>query len=343
MPRNILKYLVLPLVYSHPTYAEEPYKSLDLTITHPHVAGEQLEVEKTESTPSPNKALTSASFQAEKPKTTESTKQNLLDLINNIVNKQQIDLDTLCTKTNLNNDQKTAAAVKMWLKGNDQRITFADSLYNASEQTNTPLQDLLIRAFLETDLSNDNKKGAPSHFKFSDQSWLSLIQRHNVQLNLEQDSDEERLKLKSDYKTNALIKAYQTQEELKTLGHYIQNSARQITVTDHIILHMLGAPLARIFFKLDEAKSSVVLANLKNNTFAEAIQLNPMFFYNKDKLALTASQAYAQFEQKVMAKRNLLKKIQNKYAENCTENEIVTSQTIKDQEQPKAAVPTHQN
>ncbi len=240
-----------------------------------------------------------------------------------------------------------ADSLRLYMKAQKQDPALIDALYTAAQETGVSFELMIIKAMIESNLGANTiaaKSSARGMFQYIEPTWLSLIKRHGEKIGhasyanaLEYDPSEKRynpaqksnvtlheiLALRDDALTASLIKAHQIIDEQSVLEGF--KEGRAPTITDHYIMHMLGIPLSRTFYRLNNANSSIIPAHLKNGMFNQAIALNPGFFYDDSKNALTAPQIYQRFAQTTANKIEALQKIDKQYgsgenvmAQSCT-------------------------
>ena len=232
-------------------------------------------------------------------------------------------------------DNGLAGSLRTYMKAHSQDPALIDALFTATQETGVSFELMAIKAMIESNLGANTiaaKSTARGVFQYIDSTWLSLIKRHGKHIGyasyadaLEYDpktkryntyknasiSHEDILNLRDDAKASALIKAYQIIDEQAVLKEYKEGNAP--TITDHYIMHMLGLPLSRTFYRLKNSNSPILPANLKNGMFSQAIALNPYFFYDKNKNALSAPQIYERFANTTGAKIDALRAIDKRY------------------------------
>ncbi len=217
-------------------------------------------------------------------------------------------------------------------KGRDTQ--FISALYDASVQTGTDFELLVLKAMMESNLGQLNfaeTSSARGTFQYIESTWLNLIHKYGkkagypdyaeaVKLNDSGtpyfEADDERLKpeilaLRFDPYVSALIKSYQIAEESGEIKKFLKN--RNISITDHYVVHMLGLNLAEKLYNLKNGRSKKKLADPDNPVFLAAAENNRVFFYDEDGQALDAAQVFGQFEDRVMAARLRLAKITAHY------------------------------
>ena len=217
-------------------------------------------------------------------------------------------------------------------KGRDPQ--FISALYDASVQTGTDFELLILKAMMESNLGQLNfaeSSTARGTFQYIESTWLNLIHKYGgkagypdyaeaVKLNGSGlpsfEAGKERLKaeildLRFDPYVSALIKSYQIAEESGEIKKFRKN--RAITLTDHYIVHMLGLGLAEKLYNLKNGRSKKKLADADNPDFLAAAENNRVFFYDEDGEALNAAQVFEQYENRVMAARLRLAKIMADY------------------------------
>ncbi len=253
--------------------------------------------------------------------------------------------------TNKQKDMGLAVSLRTYMRAEKRDQEIIDALYIAAQKTGVSFELMAIKAMIESNLGTHTiapNSSARGIFQYIDSTWLSLIKRHGGKIGhtsyanaLEYDpiakrfntnqrvsiSRENILDLRDNAKAASLIKAYQIIDEQAVLKEY--KEGRSPTITDHYIMHMMGLPLSRTFYRLKNSNSPIIPANLRNGMFNKAIALNPSFFYDKNKNALNASQIYIRFANTTGAKIEALRKIDKRYgsgqnvtAQNCTPTPI---------------------
>lgn len=245
-----------------------------------------------------------------------------------------------------------------------------DAMYRASEKTGVNFDLLALKAMMESDLgriTQSSSSSARGAFQFVDATWLLLIKRYGDRIGyaeyahainydpelkdyfIESDSfsKSDILALRDNEDIATMIKSYQIQDEVRVIKRY-KNGA-EVNATDHYIVHMLGLAMAKTYYELLMAESPIILTNLKNQYFAQAIAVNKSFFYDANGNGLNAAQSYARFQKKVSAKmaqmqnmRSPQNDIQNaslSINSNCNHPNVttVTAQAAKEKGYPKRA------
>ena len=213
-----------------------------------------------------------------------------------------------------------ARSLKEYLKAQNQNEQLATAIYKASLKTGVDFELMVLKAKMESDLgrlnvaANSSARGA---FQYIEPTWLTLVRRYGKNIGYEHYGEAiarakypgvpyikngnrylkaEILSLRHDPEVSALIKAYQVREETDVIRSY--KRGKRVTATDHYIVHMLGLPLAKEFYKMKNRGSIIAVAGLNNAAMREAARMNRVFFYN-GKRALTAREAYVKFEKRV--------------------------------------------
>lgn len=226
-------------------------------------------------------------------------------------------------------DQKrldTVRALKTHLAQKGQDPAIISALYKAHLQTGVDFDLLVMKAMIESDLGRllkSSKSSATGVFQYIDSTWFGVIKLYGERLGVPHYAKAIRtnryglhtvensylraeiLSMRYDHEFAALIKSYQTLDETAML-RAIKGS--KVSKTDHYIAHMLGMPLAKEFFTLKRRRSIFTLASLNNPYMREAVRMNKAFFYTGGK-ALTASEAYKNFERRVNASMRKIKVI----------------------------------
>lgn len=229
----------------------------------------------------------------------------------------------------------TALREDFFRKGRDTQ--FISALYDASVQTGTSFELLVIKAMMESNLGTLNfneSSTARGAFQYVESTWLNLMHRFGAkagypefagmiaidpatmtasinEANAEKKKDI--LDLRFDPYLAAVMKGLQIEEETKEILKLKDDGF--VNITDHYIVHMLGLPLARKFYEMKNATSAQPLASPENPAMKAAADLNRAFFYDKDGNAYTASQSYQQFNKRVTAARKRLYDLLRKYAD----------------------------
>jgi hypothetical protein len=249
--------------------------------------------------------------------------------------------------TNTQKDNRLAQSLRAYMKAEKRAPATIDALLTAAQETGVSFELMAIKAMIESNLGTHTiapQSSARGIFQYIDATWLSLIKRHGEKIGyasytnaLEYDptakhfttspnaniSRKDILDLRDDAHASAMIKAYQIIGEQSVLKEYKEGNAP--TITDHYIIHMLGQPLSRTFYRLKNSNSPIIPASLKNGMFNQAIALNPYFFYDDNKNALNASQIYERFAKTTARKIDELRAIdkrhgsgENVVAKSCT-------------------------
>ncbi|MGH1376279.1 MAG: hypothetical protein ACRBCK_08025 [Alphaproteobacteria bacterium] len=244
------------------------------------------------------------------------------------------------TKFNANTTNKhknLADSLKAYITEKKRDPTIITNIYNTSKETEISFELLLVKAMIESDLgrvTTSKTSSAKGIFQYIEPTWLVLMKRYGhrigytsyanaIEINTKtllpqikegsKISRSEILALRENTKISALIKAHQIKDESKVLKNF-KNGGR-VNATDHYIAHMLGLSQARIFYKLREDKSSIILSDSKNLQLKQAVKLNPYFFFDNENNGLTAIQAYQQFHKKISQQFTRLKEIDTKYGQ----------------------------
>ncbi|MCK5384916.1 MAG: hypothetical protein KAJ29_05015 [Alphaproteobacteria bacterium] len=247
--------------------------------------------------------------------------------------------------TNTQKDLGLASSLRSFMKEQKRDPALIDALYTAAQETGVSFELMTIKAMIESDLGTNTiaaKSSARGIFQYIDATWLSLIKRHGKNIgyanyanalkynpttkryNTHDEatiSRQDILDLRNNARTASLIKAYQIIDEQAILKEFKEGSPP--TITDHYIMHMMGVPLSRTFFRLKNSRSPIILAYLKNGMFNEAIALNPSFFYDEYKNALSAPEIYGRFAKTTANKIDALRAIDKRYGN----GENVTAQS----------------
>lgn len=217
-------------------------------------------------------------------------------------------------------------------KGRDTQ--FISALYDASVQTGTDFELLVIKAMMESNLGQLNfakETTARGTFQYIESTWLNLIHRYGgkagypdyaeaVKLSPEGvpsfDAKDEHLKadildLRFDPYVAALMKSYQMQEESAQIKSL--KNGRRVDITDHYIVHMLGINLAKKLYDRIRNAPKTAPASADNPDMLAAAEKNRIFFYDEDGQALNAKQVFEQFDERVIAAQLRLFDIMNDY------------------------------
>ena len=202
--------------------------------------------------------------------------------------------------TSIQKDERLAQSLRAYMKEEQRDPHLIDTLHNVAHETGVSFELIVIKAMIESNLGKNTiakHSTARGLFQYIESTWLSLIQRYGEKIGyasyaeaLEYDlitkryiitseenspSRQDILDLRDDQKISTLIKAYQILDEQKTIENYTNGQAP--TITDHYIVHMMGLPLAELFFKLKNSNSTILPARLRNGMFNNAIAQNPSF------------------------------------------------------------------
>lgn len=213
-----------------------------------------------------------------------------------------------------------ARSLREYLRAQNLDETLATAIYKASLKTGVDFELMVLKAKMESDLGRLNAAqytSARGAFQYIEPTWLTLMRRYGGEIGYPHYANAitrskypnvpaikdgnpflkaEILSLRHDPDISALIKAYQVQEETDVIRSYKRGG--KVTATDHYITHMLGLPLAKEFYAMKRRGSVIAVAGLNNPAMREAARMNRAFFY-QGKRALTAREAYAQFERRV--------------------------------------------
>lgn len=226
----------------------------------------------------------------------------------------------------------TALREDFFRKGRDTQ--FISALYDASVQTGTDFELLVIKAMMESNLGTLNfaeTTTARGAFQYIESTWLSLISRYGEKAGYPEYAKAvtvdpatlnasiapgqefrraEILDLRFEPYVSALIKGLQIAEESAEIGKF---SGGYVGITDHYVAHMLGLPLARRFYEMKNEGSQDPLADPSRPAMLAAAEKNRVFFYDKDGKSLTAAQSYAEFDRRVGDARKRLYAILRKF------------------------------
>lgn len=226
----------------------------------------------------------------------------------------------------------TALREDFFRKGRDTQ--FISALYDASVQTGTDFELLVIKAMMESNLGTLNfaeETTARGTFQYIESTWLNLMHRYGAKagypeyaqaINLDTatlatsiapENESKRaviLDLRFEPYVAALMKGFQIAEETQEIGKF---SGGYVGITDHYVAHMLGLPVARKLYEMKNEGSAEPLADPKRPAMLAAAEKNRQFFYDEDGKALTALQSYAEFDRRVQNARRRLYDIVRKY------------------------------
>lgn len=211
---------------------------------------------------------------------------------------------------------------------------FISALYDASVQTETDFELLVIKAMMESNLGTLNfaeETTARGTFQYIESTWLNLMHRYGAKagypeyakaINLDPatlaatiapENESKRagiLDLRFEPYVAALMKGFQIAEETQEIGKF---SGGYVGITDHYLAHMLGLPVARKLYEMKNEGSSEPLADPKRPAMLAAAEKNRPFFYDENGKGLTAAQSYAEFDRRVASARRRLYDIVRKY------------------------------
>lgn len=192
----------------------------------------------------------------------------------------------------------------------------AYAILRASEITGANFDILAVKALLESDLgilSKQSLSSARGMYQYTNQTWLNMLgkyshifgQMKNIKNKEHFDkehifmdkskSDQYRriiLEMRENSRISALINGVQTIEETPILENMIDVRP---CMTDYYVLHVLGLPTAKIFYRLKSEGSPTPLAEIDSDNIKRAAKLNPRFFFDSDNNPLTAEQSYIKF------------------------------------------------
>lgn len=226
----------------------------------------------------------------------------------------------------------TALREYFFRKGRDTQ--FISALYDASVQTGTDFELLVLKAMMESNLGQLNfakDTTARGSFQYIESTWLNLIKRYgkkagypdyakvislnNLGMPTFETTDEKLrqqiLDLRFDPYVSALMKSYQMAEEMGEIRK--MKNGRRVGATDHYIVHMLGLNLARKLYTLKNTAPKTILASAESPDMLAAAENNRVFFYDEAGTALNAQQVYEQFEKRVTAAQLRLANIMAQY------------------------------
>lgn len=235
-----------------------------------------------------------------------------------------------------------ARSLKAYLKANDFDERLATAIYKASIRTGVDFELMVLKAKMESDLGRltvAKHTSARGVFQYIEPTWLTLMRRYGDELGYGHYAKSikrakypglpyiegnnpylkaEILALRHDLDLSAMIKAYQVREETDVIRKIKKG---RVTATDHYIVHMLGVPLAKQFYRQKASMTTQPIANSRIPAMREAAKMNRPFFYH-GKRALSARESYAKFEARVGKEFKTLKKAAFKYAAaDCAEKE----------------------
>ncbi|MCL4677847.1 MAG: hypothetical protein KJ017_04535 [Alphaproteobacteria bacterium] len=227
----------------------------------------------------------------------------------------------------------TALREDFFRKGRDTQ--FISALYDASVQTETDFELLVIKAMMESNLGMLNfaeTTTARGAFQYIESTWLNLMHRYGAKAgypeyakairldpvtmvaNLQPEQESKRteiLTLRFEPYIASLMKSFQIAEETAEIQKITKTNF--VSITDHYVTHMLGLPLARKFYEMKNENSKEPLADPKRPAMLAAAEKNRHFFFDDDGNALSAAQSYTQFENRVTSARRRLYDIVRKY------------------------------
>ena len=235
-----------------------------------------------------------------------------------------------------------ARSLKTYLKDNGFDERLAASLYKASLKTGVDFELMVLKAKMESDLGRATiaqHTSARGVFQYIEPTWLTLMRRYGDDIGyghyakaikrakypglpyIEGNNPylkAEILALRHDLDASAMLQAYQVREETDVIKSMKRG---RVTATDHYIVHMLGVPLAKQFYKMQASMSLSPVAKSRNPAMREAAAMNRSFFYSRSG-PLAAREVYAKFEAKVGREiRNLRKAVFTQASSNCVEEE----------------------
>lgn len=215
---------------------------------------------------------------------------------------------------------KTAAVWARHLEAEGRNAESVLAIYAASERTGISFELLLLKAILESNLGEAlvaERSSARGLFQFIEPTWLVLLKRYGADAGYPayakmiriggktgiphlKASDRKHLaailELRNDPYVSAYIKARQIEEETAVI-RALKND-KEVTTTDHYLVHMLGLKLAREFYDLMNTGSVITVARLGNPSMREAASLNKWFFYESGR-PLVARDVYRRAEARV--------------------------------------------
>lgn len=263
--------------------------------------------------------------------TTKPKRMNIDDILDSVTCRKNA---TAPKQTNFT-DKNLADSLKQYLTEKKQNSEIIDTLHRTSKKTGVDFDLLIVTAMIESDLGRmtiSSSSSARGIYQFIEPTWLVLMKRYGERIGYKAYADmieinketrqpqithggvvmrQKILDLRYNTRIAALIKAHQIKDEGRVLRSF--KNGQDINITDHYIAHMLGLSLARTFYQLKQSESGIILSNLKNRKFHEAITLNKSFFYDSNGAGLSASDAYGQFKKKIAAKFEILDAVSKGY------------------------------
>ncbi|MCK5374723.1 MAG: hypothetical protein KAJ40_05520 [Alphaproteobacteria bacterium] len=238
--------------------------------------------------------------------------------------------------TEIPKDKHLVQSLRAYMKAQKRDPSLIDTLYNVTQETGVSFELLVIKAMIESNLGENivaQNSTARGLFQYIESTWLSLIKSYGGKIGYASYADalkydliakryvivSERnnfsrhdiLNLRYDTRITTLIKAYQILDEQAAIEKCTKGQVP--TITDHYIVHMMGLPLAELFFKLKNSNSTIIPARLKNGMFNNAIAQNPSFFFDKRGNALNAPQIYNRFAETTAQRIDELRAIDTRY------------------------------
>ena len=263
--------------------------------------------------------------------TTKPKRMNIDDILDSVTCRK----NAIAPKQTNFTDKNLADSLKQYLTEKKQNSEIIDTLHRTSKKTGVDFDLLIVTAMIESDLGRmtiSSSSSARGIYQFIEPTWLVLMKRYGERIGYKAYADmieinketrqpqithggvvmrQKILDLRYNTRIAALIKAHQIKDEERVLRSF--KNGQDINITDHYIAHMLGLSLARTFYQLKQSESVIILSNLKNRKFHEAITLNKSFFYDSNGAGLSASDAYGQFEKKIAAKFEILDAVSKGY------------------------------
>ena len=277
--------------------------------------------------------------EAKKPVSRKINVDNILSSISCRKKAKDISKDAHTGKA-----EKLADSLKLYFN-NKHQTEIIDTLYNSSKDTGVDFELLVITAMIESNFGKNYKSETSSArgvFQYIEPTWLALIKKYGDRIGYKSYANaiiidketklytiannnillrQEILDLRNNNYVSTMIKSYQIIDENKVIRSF--KNGQTPDITDHYIAHMLGLTLAKTFYKLHNGESGVILANIKIDTFKEAVRLNKGFFYDKNGTPINANKSYYKFKRKITEKLKFLHYIDAKYGS----GENVTSST----------------
>lgn len=235
-----------------------------------------------------------------------------------------------------------ARSLKIYLKENGFDERLSASIYKASAKTGVDFELMVLKARMESDYGRATiaqHTSARGVFQYIEPTWLTLMRRYGDEIGyghyakaikrakypglpyIEGNNPylkAEILALRHDLDASAMLQAYQVREETDVIKSMKRG---RVTATDHYIVHMLGVPLAKEFFKMRAHAPQSSPARSRTPAMREAASLNRAFFYS-GKRPLAAREVYAKYEARVGKEiRSLRNAVFTQASADCVEKE----------------------